>query len=64
MQRQALSHLHSKNVDAGNRLREFVEDNEIRTLNVAGSRASKEPGVAQLVGEALEAAFGNGAGPQ
>jgi len=29
--------------DAAEKLREFVADNEIATLNVAGPRASKEP---------------------
>jgi hypothetical protein len=43
--------------DAGKRLREFVSENEIKTLNVAGPRASKEPGVANFVREILEEAF-------
>ena len=38
-------------------LREFVSDNEIGTLNVAGPRASKEPGIGDFVREVLEAAF-------
>ena len=38
-------------------LREFVSDHEIGTLNVAGPRASKEPGIGDFVREVLEAAF-------
>jgi hypothetical protein len=38
-------------------LRDFVGDNEILTLNVAGTRESKEPGVAEFVKEVLEKAF-------
>jgi hypothetical protein len=50
-------HIHSGVKDAGKRLREFVSENEIKTLNVAGPRASKEPGVANFVREILEEAF-------
>jgi hypothetical protein len=34
---------------AAKMLREFVSDNEIKTLNVAGPRASKEPEVGEFV---------------
>jgi hypothetical protein len=36
----------------------FVRENHIKTLNVAGSRGSKEPKVALFVKQALEEAFG------
>ena len=42
---------------AGERLVAFVRENNIKTLNVAGSRGSKEPGVAAFVKLALETAF-------
>ena len=40
------------------RLRRFVGDHAIRVLNVAGPRASGEPGVAQFVRTTLDAALG------
>lgn len=40
-------------------LREWVERREIRVLNVAGNRASKNPGVAAQVRALLIAAFGD-----
>ena len=43
--------------DAGQRLRSFIEQHKIRVLNVAGSRASKEPGVGVFVQEVLDGAF-------
>jgi hypothetical protein len=39
---------------AGERLAAFVHENNIKTLNVAGSRGSKEPKVASLAKQALE----------
>jgi len=36
----------------------FIREQNIRVLNVAGPRASKEPDVATFVGEVLEKAFG------
>jgi Circularly permutated YpsA SLOG family len=42
---------------AAKMLREFVSDNEVATLNVAGPRASKEPGIGEFVREMLETAF-------
>ena len=50
-------HIHCGVKDASKRLLEFVKDNEIKTLNVAGPRASKEPGVANFVREVLNEAF-------
>jgi hypothetical protein len=44
--------------DAAARLRRFVEERGIRVLNVAGPRASTEPGVGGFVREVLEGAFG------
>jgi len=35
----------------------FIREHDIKTLNVAGSRGSKEPGVAAYVKLALEEAF-------
>jgi hypothetical protein len=46
-----------KHKDAAQALRDFVADNEIATLNVAGPRASKEPELGEFVKEVLEAAF-------
>jgi hypothetical protein len=43
--------------DASRRLWQFVEDNHIRVLNVAGSRASKEPRVGQFVTAILDRCF-------
>jgi hypothetical protein len=37
--------------------RRFVRENNIKTLNVAGSRGSKEPKVAAFVKRTLEEAF-------
>ena len=42
---------------AGERLAAFIREHDIKTLNVAGSRGSKEPGVAAFVKLALETAF-------
>ena len=50
-------HIHSGQADAAQSLRDFVADNEIATLNVAGPRASKEPEVGKFVKELLDAAF-------
>jgi hypothetical protein len=38
-------------------LKRFVEEQRIKTLNVAGSRESKEPGLHEWVMQVLEAAF-------
>jgi hypothetical protein len=46
-------HAHSGQEDVAQALRDFVADNEILTLNVAGPRESKEPGVAEFVREVL-----------
>jgi hypothetical protein len=42
-------------------LKRFVEEHKIKTLNVAGSRESKEPGLHDWVMQVLvEAFFGEG----
>jgi hypothetical protein len=50
-------HLYPGHENAAQALRDFVADNEIAALNVAGPRASKEPQVGKFVNEILEAAF-------
>jgi len=45
---------------AGNALRSFVDEHHVRTLNVAGPRASQEPEIAAFVRAILETAFGIG----
>jgi hypothetical protein len=45
-------------VDAANQLRRFVEEHGIRVLNVAGPRASTEPGIGAFVLAVLDRAFG------
>lgn len=42
---------------AGERLLTFIREHDIKVLNVAGSRGSKEPGVAAFVKRALEDVF-------
>lgn len=52
--------LHLSEESPGNpaaRLREFLTTHRIKVLNVAGSRASKEPGVAAFICRVLEAAW-------
>jgi hypothetical protein len=44
--------------DAQARLREYIRLHGIRTLNVAGPRASKEPEIGRFVRAVLDAAFG------
>mgnify|MGYP000258649673 FL=1 len=48
-----LLHLHSKNLEASRELRQFLSTHQIRVLNIAGSRGSKEPGLASWVFEFL-----------
>ena len=50
-------HLDSRQSDAAQALRDFVADNEILTLNVAGPRTSEEPGVGEFVKSVLAGAF-------
>jgi hypothetical protein len=46
---------------AGEMLKRFAAEHHVARLNVAGSRASKEPDVAGFVTEVMTAAFGKGA---
>ena len=50
-------HIPSVDYEPGGMLLEFVRENGIEALNVAGSRESKEPGVYEFVKRALEEAF-------
>ena len=50
-------HIHSGQPAAVQSLREFISDNEIATLNVAGPRASEEPDIGDFVRKVLERAF-------
>jgi hypothetical protein len=50
-------HLHGELYDREDRLLDFIADNKIGVLNVAGSRASKEPGVYEFVKQTLEGAL-------
>ena len=43
--------------DAAKKLRIFLEDNTVETLNMAGPRASKDPNVYKLVIETLDRVF-------
>jgi hypothetical protein len=45
-------------------LRQFIGQHEIRVLNVAGPRESREPGVGEFVAGLLEAALGRAGGWQ
>ena len=54
--RKPCLHLHP-GLDAPRLLADFVRDQRVRVLNVAGPRASNEPGVYGYVQQVLEAAF-------
>jgi hypothetical protein len=43
---------------AAEKLRAFVQEHRVKVLNVAGPRASNEPGVGDFVMRTLEQAFG------
>lgn len=45
--------------DAALQLRDFIRDHGIRTLNVAGPRASEEPGIEAFVTSTLDRALGS-----
>jgi hypothetical protein len=51
-------HLVASEQDAAQRLKDWLEDNVVEVLNVAGPRASNEPGVASFVIRTLDAVFG------
>jgi len=50
-------HIHAKSARAAQVLAHFIHKHNIRRLNVAGSRASKEPAVGALTESVLEQAF-------
>lgn len=50
-------HLDERTPSAAARLRRFLEEHRIRVLNIAGSRGSREPGVARFVWLTLEEAL-------
>ncbi|VVM05700.1 YpsA SLOG family protein [Methylacidimicrobium tartarophylax] len=50
-------HLNGGTPYPAEKLRAFLEEHQIRVLNVAGSRSSREPGVSRLVWITLEEAF-------
>ena len=52
-----LLHLTAAAIPNDQVLRDFVTVNRIQRLNVAGTRASKEPGVAAFVRTVLDQAF-------
>ena len=43
---------------AAGKLKAFIEGHGVKLLNVAGPRASKEPGVGEFVMRTLQLAFG------
>jgi hypothetical protein len=49
-------HVH-RGIDAAQMLHEFIRVHGIRVLNVAGPRASSEPGIEQYVKEVRTVAF-------
>ena len=51
-------HLCAGDKRAADALRVFFEKHGVKVLNVAGPRASKEPGVGDLVMRTLQLAFG------
>ena len=56
--RKPYLHIHAGQTKAADRLRTFLAENVIHTLNVAGPRESKEPSVAQFIVETLDRVFG------
>jgi hypothetical protein len=52
-----LLHLHSHEADAAKKLADFVTQHQIKTLNVAGPRASGEPTIGKFVIAVLDEAF-------
>jgi hypothetical protein len=56
--KKPLLHIHQLSAEnAPIRLQSFVRDNQIRTLNIAGPRASEEPGIFGFVTYMLQQAF-------
>jgi hypothetical protein len=52
-------HISGETHSPGQTLREFIERNKIRVLNIAGSRASKQPSVGEFVISVLNDVFGS-----
>jgi hypothetical protein len=50
-------HIHSGMKQPGQQLQNFVQVNEIKILNIAGPRASREPEVYKFVKSVLQSAF-------
>lgn len=50
-------HIHKEEYQPGLKLLNFIQQNKIKILNVAGSRASKEPEVCDFIKEILEDTF-------
>ena len=50
-------HLCAGDSTAGEKLKAFTEERRVKILNVAGPRASKEPGVGEFVISPLDKAF-------
>jgi hypothetical protein len=51
-------HLCAEDSAAADKLKAFTEEHRVKILNVAGPRASNEPGVGEFVMRTLEKAFG------
>ena len=51
-------HLCATDNAAADKLKAFTEEHRVKVLNVAGPRASKEPGVGEFVVRMLQLAFG------
>jgi hypothetical protein len=50
-------HLCAGDAAAADKLKAFIEEHRVKILNVAGPRASKEPGVGEFVMRTLDKAF-------
>lgn len=50
-------HIHREMYDSAERILRFVKEQDIRVLNVAGSRESKDPGIYEWVKDILSYAF-------
>jgi hypothetical protein len=50
-------HLCARDTSVAEKLKAFIEEHRVKILNVAGPRASKEPGVGEFVRTVLDKAF-------
>ena len=55
--KQPVLHIHSGMKQPGQQLQNFVQVNEIKILNIAGPRTSREPEVYKFVKSVLQSAF-------